>query len=180
MTIQTLGDDDIGYDDMGALFSRRRRRRGPGRMMLPPARRTMSAVRPDTPGTPSRSAGIFPAAWPVTTFALADGTNAKTVQMNPQTPLRGQRLVIILLRNGSSASLTTVLITTMLVGMVPIILTPDGVAADNYGPTAVDTNVILPPTQPGVLYQLTVRLPIALTTTDTITMLASVQGTAVQ
>jgi len=61
---------------------------------------------------------------------------------------------------------------------VPFLMTPDGVAADQYAPNAVDTNILLPKTQPGVLYVMSMRLPVALAGADTITVIASIQGTS--
>ena len=88
--------------------------------------------------------------------------------MNPQAVMRGRRLVCTVLRNGATAAQTAPLITNLQVGMVPCILTPDGVSADSYAPNAVDTNVLLPATAPGVLYVMTMRLPVALGVGDTI------------
>lgn len=143
------------------------------------ANRVASAVRPDIPGTPHMDAAILPAAFPVVTFALADGINSKTVTMNPQTAFRGQRLFATVLRNGASAALTAPLLTTLLVGQKPVIVTPDGVPIEALAQTAFDMNVLFPPSQPGVLYQATVRLPVALTTTDTITLIFGVHGSAI-
>jgi hypothetical protein len=174
-----IGDDDIGYDDLGAVFGRRRRRRGGGLSLAtrsgPPA-----SLRTYSPGAPQRRIGMYPAAFPLISFALADGVNVKSVQMNPQTAFRGKRPVFVVVRSGASAALTSPLITQLLVGLVPVIITPDGIAAENFAPGAYDTNLQLPPTSPGVLYQLSMRLPVALTGTDTILVLGSIQGDAYQ
>lgn len=186
MAIDIAGDDDIGYDDLGAVFRRRRggRRRGGwgGMPRLPAvtAPRRAALVTPDQPGAPARRIGIYPAAFPVLSFALADGVNVKQVSMNPQTSFKGQRMFVQVIRNGASAALTAPLITQMLVGMTPMILTPDGVPAEMFQPSAFDTNLLLPPTEPGVLYQLSVRLTTALAGTDTITVLAGITGGAFQ
>lgn len=186
MAIDIAGDDDIGYDDLGAFFRRGRkapRRASWGRPRLPPAvmaPRAAALVTPDQPGAPSRRIGIYPAAFPLLHFALADGVNVKSVTMNPQTSFKGQRMFVQVIRSGTSAALTAPLITQMLVGMTPVILTPDGVPAEMFQPSAFDTNLLLPPTEPGVLYQLSMRLTAALTTTDTITVIAGITGGAFQ
>ncbi len=189
MAIDIAGDDDIGYDDLGAVFRRGRgRRRGGaaraswGRPRLPAvvAPRAAALVSPDQPGAPSRRIGIYPAAFPLLSFALADGVNVKSVNMNPQTSFKGQRMFVQVIRSGTSAALTAPLITQMLVGMTPVILTPDGVPAEMFQPSAFDTNLLLPPTEPGVLYQLSMRLTAALAGTDTITVIAGITGGAFQ
>ncbi len=141
------------------------------------AQQAASVARPTIPGTPDMDAAILPAAFPVLTFALADGINIKTVTMNPQTALRGQRLFATVLRVG--AAYTAPLLTTMLVGQKPVIVTPDGVPLEALNQTAFDMNVLFPPSQPGVLYQASVRMAVALTGTDTITIIFGVHGSAV-
>lgn len=186
MAIDIAGDDDIGYEDLGAVFRPRGRgRRAPargwgGRPRLPAAPRAAALVSPDQPGAPSRRIGIYPAAFPLLSFALADGVNVKSVNMNPQTSFKGQRMFVQVIRSGTSAALTAPLITQMLVGMTPVILTPDGVPAEMFQPSAFDTNLLLPPTEPGVLYQLSMRLTAALAGTDTITVIAGITGGAFQ
>ena len=106
MALEVQGDDDIGYDDLGAVFGRRRRRRMPASRGLLVAPRRAAAVTPDQPGAPSRRLGLYPAAFPTVSFALADGTNSKQVTMNPQTAFKGQRIFAQVIRNGASASLT--------------------------------------------------------------------------
>lgn len=183
MGLDIAGDDDIGYDEMGAFGwgrGRGRGRRRPRPVLPAVGPRAAQSVMPDVPGAPRRSLGLYPAAFPTVSFALADGTNVKTVTMNPQTAFKGQRPFAQLVRNGASAALTTVLITQLLVGMTPVIVTPDGVPAEMFGAGAYDTNLLLPPTEPGVLYQLSVKLPVALTTTDTILLIFGITGTAYQ
>lgn len=186
MTLLVQGDDDIGYDDldMGAWGGRRRRRRAmPGRsmsMIARPVSRARSVVTPDQPGAPSRRLGLYPAAFPTVSFALADGTATKSVQMNPQTAFKGQRIFVQVIRSGTSAALTAPLITQLQIGVTPAIITPDGIPAEAFIAGSFDTNIMLPPTEPGVLYQLSVRLPVALTTTDTILLIVGILGTGWQ
>lgn len=134
---------------------------------------------PNMPGTPTRQEAILGSAFPLFSFTNATGTNSITQQMNPQAVMRGRRLVCTVLRNGATAAQTAPLITNLQVGMVPCILTPDGVSADSYAPNAVDTNVLLPATAPGVLYVMTMRLPVALGVGDTITVIASLQASSI-
>jgi hypothetical protein len=179
-------DVNIGYDSGVSYLGAGRPRmhqsapRGPlASAAYARANRVAAAVRPDIPGTPHMDAAILPAAFPVVTFALADGINSKSVTMNPQTAFRGQRLFATVLRNGASAALTAPLLTVLLVGQKPVIVTPDGVPLEALAQTAYDMNVLFPPSQPGVLYQATLRLPVALTTTDTITVIFGIHGSAV-
>lgn len=136
-------------------------------------------VRPDLAGAPSRDAALLPASWPVFSFALANGTNAQTQQMNVQTAFRGQRIVAQVIRNGTSAQVSAPLITFLIVGMKPILATGTPVPVEIFAQNAFDTNVLLPPTMPGVTYTLSMQLSAALTTTDTITVLIGVLGSAV-
>lgn len=184
MALEVQGDDDLGYDDLGAVFGRRRRgraRRGGG-FMLPAPRSPAprGIVTPDQPGAPSRRLGLYPAAFPTVSFALADGTNTKTVTMNPQTAFKGQRIFTQVIRNGATAALTAPLITQLQIGVTPAIITPDGIPAEAFAANAFDTNIMFPPTEPGVLYQLSVRLPVALTGTDTILLIVGILGTGWQ
>lgn len=181
------GDDDIGFDDVGfrlPSFLRRgggrwakrrtRARQGPpGRPALPSG---AAAIMPSVPGVPARTLGLFPAAFPPATFALATGTNVITVNMNPQAPFVGARLVAQVVRNGASAAATAPILTDLRVGMVPAVTTVDGVPVEIFAPNAVDTTLKLPPTTPGVLYQASMRLTTALTGTDTLIVLLSIVG----
>lgn len=143
------------------------------------ANQAAAAVRPDNPGSPSRDAALIPAAWPVFAFTNATGTNSIVQTMNPQTSMRGQRIFATVLRSGASAAATAPLIQFLQIGMKPIITTADGVPIEALNQTAFDMNVLLPPTQPGVLYSLTMRLPVALGAGDTITVICGVHGSAV-
>lgn len=134
---------------------------------------------PDVPGVPSRDVAIVPASWPLFTFALAQGTNSVTKNMSPQCPFRGQRFINTVIRNGASALLTAPLVNYLQVGMKPMIATPDGVASESFAANTFDTNLIFPPTVPGVNYALTQSLAVALLSTDTILVISQVNGTAV-
>jgi hypothetical protein len=136
-------------------------------------------VRPDLPGTPSRDAALLPAAFPPFSFALATGVNIIQQQMNVQVPFRGQRLSVIVVRNGASAALTAPLMSQFLVGQKPIITTPNGVALEIFNQNAFDTNLLMPPTMPGVIYSMNINLVNALLTTDTLLCLVGVIGSAV-
>jgi len=138
-----------------------------------------SFARPDMPGTPSLDAALLPAAFPLFSFALATGTNQIQQTMNPQAAFRGQRLTAVVIRNGSSASLTAPLLNLLQVGMKPIILTSSGVPLEAYTAQSFDNNLLLPPTVPGVIYVMNLSLPIALTTTDTIIAIVQIVGSGV-
>lgn len=143
------------------------------------ANRVASLVRPDLPGAPARDGALLPAGWPIFSFALATGTNIVTQQMNPQTAFRGQRLVAQVIRSGTSAQTTAPLIQIFVVGMKPILATGTAVPLEIFAQNAFDTNVLLPPTVPGVTYTLGISLSAALTTTDTITCVVGLLGSAV-
>lgn len=143
------------------------------------ANRVASLVRPDMPGAPARDGALLPAGFPPFAFALATGVNIVTQSMNVQTAFRGQRITTIVVRSGTSAQLTAPLMAIFLVGMKPILATGTAVPIEIFAQNAFDTNVLLPPTVPGVTYTLGINLSNALTTTDTVTVLVGVLGSAV-
>jgi hypothetical protein len=180
-----LGALDSFVGDVGRSRGRSRRRRStPARspMMTAASNRANAVarmVRPDLAGAPARDAAMLPAAWPAFAFALATGTGIVTQTMNVQTAFRGQRIVAMVLRNGTSAQTTLPLIQVLTVGMKPILTTGSGIPLEIFAQNAFDTNVLLPPTVPGVIYILSISLTNALTTTDTITCVVGVVGSAV-
>lgn len=170
-----IGDDDF----MGAP----RRRPGYGSAMTRAAseraNRAAGFVRPDMAGVPQRDAALLPAAFPTFSFLLATGTNIVQQTMNPQTPFRGQRLSAVVIRNGTSAATTAPLMSQFLIGQKPIITTANGVPLETFNQSAFDTNLLMPPTVPGVIYTMNINLVAALTTTDSILCLVSIIGSAV-
>lgn len=141
------------------------------------ANRAASFVRPDIPGTPMRDAALMPMAFPVFQFALATGINSITQTANPQTPFRGQRLTSNVIRNGASALLTAPVISVLQVGQKPMLVTTgNGVPVEVFSQQSFDTNLLFPPTVPGVVYLAVMNLVLALTTTDTILTLLAVIG----
>jgi len=143
------------------------------------ANRTAGFVRPDIAGTPARDAALLPAGFPVFAFALATGTGIISQNMNPQTPFRGQRLTAVVVRNGTSAATTAPILQLLLIGQKPIIVTGLGVPLETFNQSAFDTNLLMPPTVPGVIYTMNISLSNALTTTDTVTCLVAIIGSAV-
>lgn len=141
--------------------------------------RVASMVRPDIAGSPSRDAAMLPAGFPAFSFALATGTNIVTQQTNVQCPFRGQRLVCQVIRTGTSAASTAPLIQVFTVGMRPILATGVAVPLEIFAQNAFDTNILLPPTVPGVIYTLGISLSNALTTTDTILCVVGILGSAI-
>ena len=140
--------------------------------------RAAGFVRPDLAGVPARDAALLPLGFPTFSFALATGTNIINQTTNPQTPFRGQRLSAVVIRNGTSAQTTAPLMSQFIIGQKPIIVTQNGVALETFNQNAFDTNLLMPPTVPGVVYSMNLNLPIALTTTDTILALVSIIGSA--
>lgn len=141
--------------------------------------RVASFVRPDIQGVPARDAALLPAAFPPFAFALATGTNIINQVMNPQTPLRGQRLAVVVVRNGTSANTTAPLISQFIIGQKPIITTQNGIPAEVFTGGSFDTNLLMPPTVPGVVYSMNCNLTAALTTTDTLLLIVTVIGSAI-
>jgi hypothetical protein len=143
------------------------------------ANQVAAMVRPDLAGAPARDAALLPAGFPIFSFALATGTNIVTQSMNVQTAFRGQRLVAQVIRAGTSAATTAPLIQIFTVGMKPILATGTAVPLEIFAQNAFDTNLLLPPTVPGVIYILGISLSAALTTTDTVTCVVGLLGSAV-
>lgn len=143
------------------------------------ANRAAGFVRPDIAGVPQRDAALLPAAFPIFSFALATGTNIINQVMNPQTPFRGQRLSAVVIRNGASASTTAPVMSQFVIGQKPIVTTANGVPLETFNQNAFDTNLLMPPTVPGVTYSMNINLVNALTTTDTLICLVSIIGSAV-
>lgn len=141
--------------------------------------RAAGFVRPDIAGVPQRDAALLPSSFPLFSFALAQGTNIVQQTMNPQTPFRGQRLSAVVLRNGTSAATTAPVMNQFIIGQKPILVTGNGVALETFNQNAFDTNLLMPPTVPGVIYTMNINLVAALTTTDTILCLVSIIGSAV-
>lgn len=143
------------------------------------ANRAASFAMPDVAGVPSRDAALLPASFPVVTFVAATGTNIVPVTTQPQTPYRGQRMTAIVIRNGATALVTAPLIAYLQVGMKPIITTINPVALEIFNQNAFDTNLLMPPTLPGVIYQMGLQLAVAVTTTDTVIAITGIIGSAV-
>jgi hypothetical protein len=143
------------------------------------ANQAAAFVRPDIAGTPNRDAALLPAGFPVFTFVLATGTGIIQQTMNVQTPFRGQRLSAVVIRSGTSAATTAPLLGLLLVGQKPIITTANGVPLETFNQNAFDTNLLMPPTVPGVIYTMNISLTAALTTTDSVICLVAIIGSAV-
>lgn len=141
--------------------------------------RVASFVRPDIQGVPARDAALLPASFPPFAFALATGVNIINQVMNPQTPLRGQRVGVVVVRNGTSANTTAPLISQFIIGQKPIITTQNGVPAEIFSGNSFDTNLLMPPTVPGVVYSMNCNLTNALTTTDTLLLIVTIIGSAI-
>lgn len=155
------------------MMGRRRKRRYPLRD------NAMQWASPYRPGIQTTDGALLPISFPTFAFAAATGTNVITNPANPQTPFRGQRISAQVLRNGTSAAATAPVLSQLLVGPKPIVLTSPGPALETFSSNAYDTNVILPPTYPGMQYLMSVNLPIALSGTDTLLALVSILGTSV-
>lgn len=163
---------------MGTLNYRmgRRRRRHRGYGLRDGA---LGFASPYAPGVQATDGALLPMSFPVFSFAAATGLNPIINTANPQTPFRGQRISAQVIRNGTTANATAPILNQLLVGQKPVILTSPGPALETFSQQAYDTNLILPPTYPGMTYQATVSLAAALTTTDTLLAFVSIIGTGV-
>jgi hypothetical protein len=168
-------DDDVFLGALPAYQMGGRRRRRNWRLR----NNAMDFASPYRPGVQATDGALLPIAFPTFSFALATGTTAITQVANPQTPFRGQRISAQVLRNGTSAAATAPVLNQLLVGPKPIVLTTPGPALETFSSQSFDTNLILPPTYPGMQYTMSVNLPVALLTTDTILCLVSIIGTSV-
>jgi hypothetical protein len=172
----------VGEDDYLGAVSYRGRRYGSAMTHAASERANRAAgfARPDIAGVPQRDAALLPAGFPIFAFALAQGTNIIQQTMNPQTPFRGQRLSAVVIRNGVSAAATAPLLNQLTVGQKPIPVTGgSGVALETFAQNTFDTNLLMPPSIPGVIYTMSLNLVAALTTTDTLLALVSIIGSAV-
>jgi hypothetical protein len=141
--------------------------------------RAAGFVRPDLAGVPSRDAALLPMAFPAFSFVAATGTNIINQVANPQTPFRGQRLTAVVIRNGTTAAVTAPVMTQFIIGQKPIITTSNGVPLEVFNQAAFDTNLLMPPTVPGVQYSMNLNLVTAVTTTDTVLCLVAIIGSAI-
>jgi hypothetical protein len=139
----------------------------------------MSWASPYRPGIQVTDGALLPIAFSPFSFVAATGTNAITQVANPQTPFRGQRISAQVLRNGASALATAPVLNQLLVGPKPTVLTTPGPALETFSAGAFDTNLILPPTYPGMTYTMSVNVQVALAGTDTLLALVSIIGTSV-
>jgi hypothetical protein len=192
MSLNYLGALDPYIGDIGA---RRRApmRRGGGYARAPArsaaqnrtaaayarSNRVASYVQPDVPGSPARDAALIPGGFPPFAFVAGTGTAIVTQQMNVMCPFRGQRLTVLVLRSGASALVTAPMAVVFQVGMRPVLASGTAVPIEVFGQQAFDTNVLLPPTTPGVPYTLGLALTTALAGTDTLTCIVGVVGSAV-
>lgn len=175
-----MSDDDVFLGAlpfrMGTLdyrIGRRRRRRHGLRDGA------IDFASPYRPGIQATDGALLPMSFPVFSFAAATGLNPITQTANPQTPFRGQRISAQVIRNGTTANATAPILNQLLVGQKPVILTSPGPALETFSQQAYDTNLVLPPTYPGMTYQAQVSLAAALTTTDTLLCFVSIIGTGV-
>lgn len=184
-------DAALGVDN---FLGARRHRGGTGRRVqshgypMPTARqgaamqranRVAAIAYPDVPGSPARDAALVPAGFPVFAFTAATGLNPLIQQMNVQTPFRGQRLTVTVIRNGASALVSAPLLIQLQVGMKPINVTPNAVGLETFSSNAFDTNLLLPPSLPGTIYSMTVNLSAALAGADTLLCIVCILGTGV-
>lgn len=156
---------------MGAAPRRRR--------PMPLRDRSMGWASPYRPGVQVTDGALLPISFPSFAFVAATGTNSITQTSNPQTPFRGQRISTTVLRSGTSANSVAPLLNSLIVGPKSIILTAPGPALETFSSTAFDTNLILPPTYPGMQYLMTLALSSALAGTDSLTAIVTIIGTAV-
>lgn len=168
-------DDDLEF---GARARRRARRAMP--MLSNRAQRVRAAearTMPAVPGVPAMDAAVLPLGFPLYTFNATSGT-ALTQTVNPQSPFRGRRFVISIGRNGASAT-GLITVASVRIGTREIIVSDGPVPADAFAPNAYDTDLLLPPVQPGSVIRVQLLASSAPTGTDSITVSVALIGSSI-
>lgn len=196
MSLDVLGeDDDIGFgiSDIASLARRvmpgGRRGRGRGG---PPRGYAPSQVRPQgfrtalpsplavAPGGVAPQAGLYPVALGPFVFVAGTGVAQLTLNVNPQTNFRAQRMVTQIGRVGASAAAVSPLMYSGKVGIKDLNITGVPIPLEFFTSTGQDMNILFPQTRPGYLYQMSVGLSAALAGADTLSLYVLFLGSAYQ
>lgn len=103
---------------------------------------------PAIPGAPGNAVRGFGLGFPTATF-VALGPTTIEVEANPQLAFKGARLVIVVSRNGATAT-GLVRITTFLVGQRDQRVSGEGLLAEAYSPNSFQTMMALDQATPGI------------------------------
>ena len=172
-----LGDDDVDDDEMIFLDGddeeelgfrrgmpilqraarRTMSRRGGSRVYRMPSgqryrRRPVREVRrvitSPTPGTPPKSAKVYPLGFPTVSFTATSGP-VLIAESRPQLAVRPNRLIITVARSGPGAT-GLVTLNQLIVGQRNQLVSADPIAAEAFAPDSFQTVLSLDPAQPGI------------------------------
>lgn len=171
-----IGDDD----DVGALYNVGARRvRAGARMMrqTPAPLRARPALMSAYPGAPPVAEKDIPLGFGNQNFSSTSGTTL-TFTARPQAVFRGRRLVIDLTRTGTPTGLVTM--TSLLIGTRNQLVGTLGIPVSTFAGTAFGVDMALDPATPGIDITITLVISAAPTTTDLVTVGASLIGKGIQ
>lgn len=153
----------LGYDDDGtAIVGRARSRRGPRLQLTKPNWRNAQLA----PGVIAPDQGLLPLPMGSFTYSVANGQTT-TFQGQLQKPFRGERLLVSVVRTGTTA--VGRIMGQIFVGSDLAALDVPQLDIQQIGdPTAFGVRLTMKPAQPGVFIRIVTSLSSAITGTDTI------------
>lgn len=153
----------LGYDDDGtAIVGRARHRRGPTLQLSKPGWRNSQLA----PGVIAPDQGLLPLPMGSFTYSVANGQTF-TFQGQLQKPFRGERLLVSVVRTGTTA--VGRIMGQIFVGSDLAALDVPQLDIQQIGdPTAFGVRLTMKPAQPGVFIRIVTSLSSAITGTDTI------------
>ncbi|HEY0465279.1 MAG TPA: hypothetical protein VGC79_13780 [Polyangiaceae bacterium] len=157
------GAQVVGYTDEGypVVAGKGRRRRGPQVQLTQPGWRRGQLA----PGVIAPDQGLLPL--PMGSFTYNLGNQINTFQGQLQKPFRGERLLVSVVRTGTTA--VGRIMGQIFVGSDLAALDVPALDIQQIGdPTAFGVRLTMKPAQPGVFIRIVTSLSSALTTTDTI------------
>ena len=172
MELYLEGDDD---DDVGARRTRSRRGRRRRKKRTAAGRVRAKLMRGSRAGGASvAKLGKYNLGFPVQTFTLA-APGPLTAESNPQKPFKPMRLVIVTTRSPATVGGLVSIIPGTSVGVDPVLISNDGVAAEAFSPEASNgmDNIAWPEASKG----LDVSIVFAITITPGVAEQVDVQPT---
>jgi len=153
----------LGYDDDGtAIVGKARHRRGPSIQLSKPGWRNSQLA----PGVIAPDQGLLPLPMGSFTYSVANGQTF-TFQGQLQKPFRGERLLVSVVRTGTTA--VGRIMGQIFVGSDLAALDVPQLDIQQIGdPTAFGVRLTMKPAQPGVFIRIVTSLSSAITGTDTL------------